>query len=112
MNCKPGDLAITASRFYPEDNGMLVEVIEYAHAGDYTAPDGNVWSAGGDGWLIRSTGRDFQDEQGPSKFAVYSDSSLRPIRGNEGEDETLAWAGKPIRHVVNEAFDEARIGAA
>lgn len=95
MNCKPGDLAITASRFFPEDNGMLVEVIEYAPAGYYTAPDGNVWEAYGKSWLTRSNGRDFQTSHGPSKFAVYSDSSLRPIRGGEGEDETLTWAGKP-----------------
>lgn len=37
-------------------------------------------------------------ESGEVRRAIYAtvrDVALRPIRPDEGDDETLAWAGKP-----------------
>lgn len=96
MNCKPGDLAVVVkATFTPEILGHIVVVV-----GDWNGPavdrpnDGHCWEVKyPDGRPILTTflggGRDFFQTR------PFLDSSLRPLRDNDGEDETLTWAGKP-----------------
>jgi hypothetical protein len=80
MNCKPGDLAVTVGcRSHPELNGILLTVVE--------AVATNIWLCSG-----HEIERVCEIYGG--KPWIY-DEKLRPIRDNDGEDETLAWAGKP-----------------
>lgn len=53
-------------------------------------------------WYVKVLGEPLSMLSGPSgtKHAPFSycalrDSNLRPIRDQDGEDETLTWAGKP-----------------
>lgn len=77
MNCKPGDLAMYVGPVQ-QSRGRVVLVV---------APSPYVLSE----WVI---------DPPLAYVAGYSniyakDSSLRPIRPTDGEDETLQWAGKP-----------------
>ncbi|MDI4633310.1 hypothetical protein J7U46_09650 [Pelomonas sp. V22] len=75
MNCKPGDLAVVV-RGYPAKNvGKVVRVsrINPLVSKQYGEP---IWDSDDDSWM-------------------WPDSTLLPIRDNDGEDETLTWAGKP-----------------
>lgn len=80
MNCKPGDLAyIVGSRNVPEMNGVVVHVVRAISRG--------VWLCAG-----------YEIERNAASWGLpphIYDSYLRPIRDNDGEDETLTWAGKP-----------------
>ena len=81
MNCKPGDLAVIV-RSIAGNEGRIVRCLEFVGPGD----DQKLC----DCWLL--------DQQIPGTLRpirVISDSKLRPIRDNNGEDETLTWAGKP-----------------
>jgi hypothetical protein len=85
MNCKPGDLAIAISSCPTKKHnvGALLRVISLSkRPGKWNVEllqdcviDGFVYRAG--------------------SICYASDSRLRPIRDNDGEDETLQWAGKP-----------------
>ena len=70
-NCKPNDLALVVSG---EGTGRVVECL---------------WSFvenGENAWAVTP-----EAEKGKG----YWDKNLRPLRPDEGDDETLAWAGKP-----------------
>lgn len=89
LNCRSGDLAVTFGA--PMDNGLIVNVIERA----------GFHSAIGELWMVESIGSDFHVEPGRlSKKACWPDRLLRPIRDQPGDDEALAWAGKPNQHEV------------
>lgn len=100
MNCKPGDLAVIV---HPRHYGKLVTVLYAAPHGRFTMPDG--WthadvSDRGPSWVIESNGSPFEARlrDGTERMTVYAvvgDRWLRPIRPEEGEDESLTWAGKP-----------------
>jgi hypothetical protein len=88
MNCKPGDLAVII-RSVSGNEGKIVRVLRMSKEKiGLLAPDGFkhgiVWDIDPHlpGWngLIAKWALDYQ---------------LRPIRDNDGEDETLTWAGKP-----------------
>lgn len=91
MNCKPGDLALLKSGGIAGGeafNDRLVEVIDSAGVDGFY---GQMWSVKCAGWT-----------PAPHLVALsrrgtfyYPDSMMRPIRDQPGEDETLAWAGKP-----------------
>jgi hypothetical protein len=82
MNCKPGDLAIIIASDFPEEIGMVVEVL----------PDSLVDEEFGFCWHIRAkrpvacwdpaTGKDVFN----SEFCV-PDSDLRPVTGLPVHDE-------------------------
>jgi len=90
MNCKPGDLAVVVRSRFKSNIGKLCRVICFSdsqhwdwkveaisplqHATKSMAEVGIVW---------------------PGQITQAHDFCLRPIRDNDGEDETLAWAGKP-----------------
>jgi hypothetical protein len=82
MNCKPGDLAVVVRAYVAENLGKVCRVIGPSRVKGWDweleFPHPVLWSGG----AIARDGRG-QDWQ------------LRPIRNNDGEDETLTWAGKP-----------------
>ena len=104
LNCKPGDLAVIVreSPFANGVMGMIVEVLSLAPNEIFRLPCG-FWNAaaapGYPSWVCK-----FQNpitvrlESGELRRAIFAsvrDLALRPIRPADGEDETLAWAGKP-----------------
>ena len=79
MNCKPGDLAVIVV-------GRLAGVVVRVTSFDpIPSPDGAVF------WLYEGEAIALDGE----RYESLRDSVLRPIRDNDGEDETLTWAGKP-----------------
>lgn len=88
-NCKPGDLAITHG--LPVDNGVIVEVI-----GPYDNSGG--WEYLGQCWLIESKGSPLwlTPTKRQQRIAL-PDFNLIPLRDSDGQDETFAWAGKPVK---------------
>lgn len=99
MNCKPGDLAVIVRGLHAENIGAIVEVLRAAEMCEHVLPENGITYAQGHGfrWVIRSIGRPLTHSNNwpNSKFHVARDVALRPIRPNDGEDETLQWAGKP-----------------
>lgn len=74
MNCKQGDLAFVARMTAPDIAPHLGRVVRcLSLASDIS-------------WIT-------EPELEPGR-AVY-DGALQPIRDNDCEDETLAWAGRP-----------------
>lgn len=82
LNCRPGDLAIVV---VGENSGKLVDVIQehpiWGRGVWRVVPHSNVSSTFGHSKAGAPIGCD--------------DYRLRPIRPDEGDDETLTWAGKP-----------------
>jgi len=87
LNCKPGDLAIVVSG---ENVGKLVDVLHehpvYGHGCWTVIPHSDATASFGNAKAGEKVGCD--------------DFKLRPIRPNDGEDETLTWAGKPQKEVA------------
>lgn len=71
MNCKPGDLAIVVRGEPVKNLGRVVRCIKLELL------------FGEPCWRV-------EDDD-----ARFADNCLRPIRDNDGEDETLIWAGLP-----------------
>lgn len=85
MNCKPGDLAVIVRIQYAEELPLLGKVIKVTslnHLNDFGEP---CWSY---------EGRPLRDAEG-FECDGFPDEFLCPIRDQDGEDETLTWAGKP-----------------
>ena len=99
MNCQKGDLAIIVRSLTGANIGKIVRCLGFAPKGtplgivvngkEATLPD--------DGWLIdRALPRFGCKTKRLRGYATYvQDKSVRPLRDTPGEDETLAWAGKP-----------------
>lgn len=86
MNCKPGDLAVIVRSTDGQAVGRFVECLQM---------DGNH-SEFGPIWRVRTEGRGIVTIHGTLAIVLHMpDAWLRPIRPDEGEDETLTWAGKP-----------------
>jgi hypothetical protein len=88
MNCKPGELAVVV-----RGSIGLGAVIRCIRLLGTFAPFEPIKVAGR-GWHCSVSGGQVWEVEHPL-FATASDSCLRPIRDNDGDDETLAWAGKP-----------------
>lgn len=72
MNCKPNDLAVCVnSHEYPELIGRIYRVVKPLDGGWLTDPPQFV-----PGYVLP---------------AVFHDSTLRPLRDSDGQDETLTW---------------------
>lgn len=82
MNCKLGDLAVIV-RSAVGNEGLIVEVIAMSEL----RPQYD--------WIVKAT-RAIRWQSGQiCKEGHAKDSSLRPIRDNDGEDEMLRIVGKP-----------------
>jgi len=77
MNFRPGDLAfiIDARR----DPCWLGRIVEILYAFDH------------DSWIT---------DPMPEQFVAVRDRVLWPIRPNDGQDETLTWAGLPNKETT------------
>lgn len=86
MNCKPLELARVISDPETIMSGTADKIIQVTQL----TTVGGIWP----GWMYA----------GPSMHCIcgcgceidaFADVLLRPIRGQEGDDETLTWAGLP-----------------
>ena len=87
MNCKQGDLAVVV-RSVCGNEGKIVRCLRYVR-GMELGIDG-CWHEC-DIWETDTVMPGWTGALGKS----IADSQLRPIRDQDGEDETLTWAGKP-----------------
>jgi len=92
VNCRPNDLAAVVAGLPECDIGKVVKVLKSCMVNDKA-----YWSYEG---AICFT------ENG-STADYIADGLLRPIRDNDGEDETLTWAGKPKKVTVDELANRA-----
>lgn len=103
MNCKPCDIARIV---HPTMYGKLVLVLYAEPIGHHTLPDGHgaVNQTGEVGWVFEFLGapQEVPLNYGTrlARYAACGDKWLRPIRDNDGEDETLRWAGKPQKEAA------------
>ncbi len=96
MNCKPGDLAIvTKTMGVPTAVKILGMSFKLVQILDNDPIFGPRWSIEGDHYVPSGCG----NESGQRINAV-ADCILTPIRDNDGEDETLTWAGKPHKETA------------
>jgi len=83
MNCRPGDLAIVRiqpGRVGREHNDKIVRCVALFYGADADDP----------AWVV---------EPRLIPYEACRDASLRPIRGQPGQDETLTWAPVPATPV-------------
>lgn len=94
MNCRPGDLAVVV-RSIAGNEGRLVVVAEFLGTVDYaiTGPEPNCWA-------ISPVGGPLNAFPGCDEPDSAPDTSLRPIRDGNGDDETFSWAGKPVKETA------------
>jgi len=87
MNCKKGDLAvIVVSMTRPHSVGKIVTCVSLKPCPRTGAP----------AWIIDPpVGKEVFVHGAWRAGDWIEDKCLRPIRPNDGEDETLTWAGKP-----------------
>lgn len=86
LNCKAGDLAVIV-RSMAGNEGRIVRCVEFVGCGD-------DWHD--DCWLVDPP------VMGTLRLQrEVSDSKLRPLRDNDGEDEVLRIVGKPQPNEVS-----------
>lgn len=96
MNCRLGDLAIVVNDFEnPENNGALLKIVAHTRPGQWDIPAD--WNC-----IPLSTFRFDDKVVAPGRGVLgYRDRELRPLRDNDGQDQTFDWAGHPTeRHVA------------
>ena len=106
LNCKPGDLAIIIrpSVSGPQLLGMIVKVLHAAPTHNFALPDGYVQMSDRPGYWVVEFPRpiDVPVQIGrivgtrTARYAIAPDRALRPIRDNDGEDETLQWVPRKV----------------
>lgn len=101
MNCKQGDLAVVVSSANCKNFGKIVRCIRIATRKEkfdamlFAFMDEVFWVT--DARLLLS----FIADKSPAGFTnLAMDSALRPIRDNDGEDETLQWAPVPTKETA------------
>jgi hypothetical protein len=92
MNCKPGDLAIYVSS-RAGNEGRIVRCLRLASAQE-------VLSQGFGGWHMWITDNQEIKTTNGLTTNLASDMYLRPIRDQDGEDEMLRIAGKPVKEIA------------
>lgn len=91
MNCKQGDLAVVVKCDpMPDAVGHIVECIKME--GWY--PVNGVFYS--DVWRVRWGDKVAHDLTGYEDWGC-PDAWMRPIRCEDGEDETFSWAGRPCQ---------------
>ena len=91
LRCKPGDIAVIVGGI-EQNVGRMVRVIKPC--------DALHWAMFHADWEVellqttRTSSRVGEQDSGPGMVCGCADRILRPIRGGEGQDETLTWAPK------------------
>lgn len=62
--------------------------------------DGIQFNKPGETWVVDQLMTYISNQLGVRKAHIAPDESLRPIRDNEGEDETLQWAPVPVKELA------------
>ena len=88
MNCKPGDLAIVVRARVPANLGRIIRVIVFNPNARFVNRPG-VFG----GWEYE--GEELIPSEPGYRCRAVRDECLRPLRNQDGADETLQWAGKP-----------------
>ena len=93
MNCKQGDLAVIV-KSWAGNEGKIVHCVRLATHLDIARVNfeknmGAVWVV--DTSLTTERGR---------QVSLALDCQIRPIRDNDGEDETLQWAPVPTKETA------------
>lgn len=83
MNCKQGDLAIVI-KSYQGNLGKIVRCLEYIPNFKWEGLSNGAWYVEGNITNIVKKGNNY-----------IHDSQLKPLKDNDGEDESFTWAGKP-----------------
>lgn len=102
LNCKPGDLAVIVKSRFPENIGILVSVLRQYVEGEHLPGDPFSMYEGPDGvsWVVESVGKPIRKwgkkKNHDLRTTVFADVCLRPIRDNDGEDETLQWVPRKV----------------
>lgn len=94
MNCKQGELAIFVKSTAGHE-GKIVRCAEYVGKKALQFPDGKIEEV--DCWI---TEPQLPAWSGQTRNVFTPDDFLRPIRDNDGQDETLTWAGLPTKKGV------------
>lgn len=91
--CKPGDLAVVVNAYTPGMIGRFVIVVRLAEPHEFNAthPGESVT------WIVRSASESPLPVPSPRGIRYkmerpFADIGLRPIRPDEGKDESLSWA--------------------
>ncbi|GAB2471982.1 hypothetical protein GCM10027082_24370 [Comamonas humi] len=95
MNCKEGDIALCIKG---EHAGKVCEVVARGNS-YWEIPTGRLL----DGWHVAfprevQWGQVHQPDMAAEGW--YPDEWLKPLRGGDGEDETLHWAPALVKEVV------------
>jgi hypothetical protein len=90
MNCRPGDLAVVVRACNAENLGGLVRVV-----GPGMLFDWHIDPLFDLRHVVDPHTRAGIRPGGGRLYVEADDVQLRPIRDQDGEDETLTWAGKP-----------------
>jgi hypothetical protein len=90
LNCKPGDMAVVV-RSSAGNEGKIVCCIRLSNWTGLIGPSGTMNHG-----AVWEVDRPLRAWSGESNHFVL-DKSLRPIRDNPGEDETLSWAEIPSK---------------
>lgn len=94
MNCKQGDLAIVVKSNYGNE-GKIVRCVRIHDSETHDANGLKIINPSGMRWVIDPPIQTINNKGNKCNLFTFSDGWLRPLRDNEGEDETLTWAGKP-----------------
>lgn len=89
MNCKPGDLAVIVRCDNPINLGRIVRCESFNGAANLRGPAGRIYPGA---WRISPA---LPAWSGPATTTYAPDEFLRPIRGQDGEDEILRLVGRP-----------------
>lgn len=78
------------------NEGRIVRCLRLAGEADFKRFHPWRFDLVGPVWVVDGKVQWARRDGTPTIFAdLAPDNSLRPIRDNDGEDETLTWAGKP-----------------
>ena len=89
MNCKQGDLAVIV-RSYAGNEGKMVECLRLVPEQE------NPMSEPGPVWLVNI---ELKGAWGDATPHIHDDQ-LRPIRDQDGQDETLTWLDVPSKEIA------------
>lgn len=92
LNCKPGDLAVMVRCNNPINLGRIVRCESFDGAVNVHGPAGRIYPGA---WRISPALPAWSGWSGPATTTHAPDEFLRPIRGQDGEDQILRLVGKP-----------------